>query len=508
MELLLSGLAQVLVLETMALIATGLIIGIIIGAIPGLNVPLAVAIALPITFGMTPIGGLAMLVGIYKGGTYGGSLSAVLINVPGTPAAAATAQDGIALTRAGKAGKALKMSLYASVIGGIVSDFALILFAIPVASFALSIGPPETFAIGIFALTLVGVLSQGNMLKGVIAGVLGLLLSTFGVDPLTGDFRLTLGVYNLSGGWSFIALVIGIFAIAEALVKVERPLQEQVMVGKVRLSDPEHRLTAEDWRRSLPVIARSAPIGVLIGSIPGLGAAVSAYLNYGITRNLSKTPERFGKGAIEGIAAAESGNNAVTSATFIPLLTLGVPGDVITAIMLGAFIVHGLIPGPALFEQNSSFIAAFFVMFVVATMLHLVIARLGMPLFVQATRISNKYLFPSIMVLGVTGVYVTTNSFFDVFTMLGFGLMGYIMLKLRFPVAPLLIGFILGPLIEIGLRQSVIMSRGSIDIFFSRPLAALFLALAAGSVIIVGLREWREFRRAAAARGTKTGEKP
>jgi len=491
MDMVYIGIEQVFNFEIMALIAIGLTVGIIIGAIPGLNVPLAVAIALPITFNLTAIGGLAMLVGIYKGGTYGGSLSAVLINIPGTPAAAATALDGSALTRKGNAGKALKMSLYASIIGEIVSDFALILFAIPVAVFALKVGPPETFAIGVFALTLVGMLSEGNMLKGVLAGVLGLLLSTFGVDPLTGDFRLTLGFDALSGGWSFIALVIGVFAIAEALVKAERPLQKRLEAGRIKLSDPEHRLTRDDWRRSLPVIARSAPIGVLIGSIPGLGAAVSAYLNYGITRNLSKTPERFGKGAIEGVAAAECGNNAVTSATFVPLLTLGVPGDVITAIMLGAFIVHGMVPGPALFTENPAFIAAFFTMVVVATVLHLVIARAGMPLFVQATRISNTYLFPGVMVLGVTGVYVTTNSFFDVFAMLGFGVLGYVMLKLNYPVAPLLIGFILGPLIEVGLRQSVIMSRGSIDIFLTRPIAAFFLGLALATVIIVGWREWR-----------------
>jgi putative tricarboxylic transport membrane protein len=508
MDLLFAGLEQVFVVDIMALIAIGLIIGIVIGAIPGLNVPLAVAIALPITFKLSPIGGLAMLVGIYKGGTYGGSLSAVLINVPGTPAAAATALDGAALTRRGQAGKALKMSLYASIIAEIVSDFALILFAVPVATFALKIGPPETFSVGIFALTLVGVLSQGNLLKGVMAGALGLFLSTFGVDPLTGDFRLTLGFDNLTGGWSFIALVIGVFAVAEALVKVERPMEKPMAVGPVKLSDPEHQLSREDWRRSLPVIARSAPIGVLIGSIPGIGAAVSAYLNYGITRNLSKSPERFGKGAIEGVAAAESGNNAVTSATFVPLLALGVPGDVITAIMLGAFIVHGLIPGPALFEQNSAFIAAFFVMVVVTTVLHLIIGRAGMPLFVQTTRISNKYLFPAIMVLSVTGVYVTTNSFFDVFAMLGFGLLGYFMLKFRFPVAPLLIGFILGPLIEIGLRQSVIMSRGSYEIFFFRPLSAMFLTLAAASVVIVGVREWRAAARNDAIQTKKEGDTP
>ena len=491
MDLLVTGLEQVFHLQNLAILALGLVIGIVIGAIPGLNVPLAVAIALPITFNLGPIARLAMLIGIYKGGTYGGSLSAVLINVPGTPAAAATALDGAALTRKGQAGKALKMSLYASIIGEIVSDIALIAFAVPVATLALAFGPAENFSLGVFALTLVGVLSQGNMVKGIIAGTMGLLLSTFGVDPLTGDFRLTFGVRQMSGGWAFIALVIGVFAVAEAISIIEKSLVNAVHKGRVNLNESEHSLTREDWRRSLPVIARSAPIGVVIGSIPGLGAAVSAFFNYGLTRSLSREPERFGQGAIEGVAAAESGNNAVTSATFVPLLTLGVPGDVITAIMLGAFLVHGLIPGPALFEQNTDFIAAFFVLVVVGTIMHLVIARVGMPLFVQTTRIPNQILFPIVMVLSVTGVYVTTNSYFDVYVMLGFGLLGYAMNKFKFPVAPLLIGFILGPLLEVGLRQAVILSRGSADIFFTRPISAAFLLFAAATIVIVGMREMR-----------------
>ncbi len=491
MDVLLAGFDQVANVTALAMIVVGLMIGIVIGAIPGLNVPLAVAIALPITFNLNPIAGLGMLVGIYKGGTYGGSLSAILINVPGTPAAAATALDGAELTRQGKAGKALKISLYASIIGEFISDLALIAFAIPMALFALRIGPPESFSLGIFALTLVGVLSQGNMIKGLIAGAMGLFLSTFGVDPLTGDFRLTFGVRQMAGGWAFIALVIGVFAVAEVLSVLERRLGQRPLAGTVRLSDPEHSLTRNDWRRCLPVIARSSLIGVFIGAIPGLGAAVSAFLNYGITRNMSREPERFGKGALEGVAAAESGNNAVTGATFVPLLTLGIPGDVITAIMLGAFIVHGLIPGPVLFEQQGDFIAAFFIMMVLATILHLVIARAGMAAFIQTTRVPNSVLFPIVITLSVTGVFVSTNSFFDIYVMLGFGVLGYLMNKFGFPVAPLLIGFILGPLVEVGLRQSMIMSRGGLEIFVTRPISAVFLLLAVATIALVA---WREYR--------------
>jgi putative tricarboxylic transport membrane protein len=489
MDVLLAGLAQAANPFAVAMIAAGLLIGITVGAVPGLNVPLAVAIALPITFNLSPIAGLAMLVGIYKGGTYGGSLSAILINVPGTPAAAATVIDGAALTRQGKAGKALKMSLYASIIGEFASDLALIAFAVPMSLFALRIGPPESFSLGIFALTLVGVLSQGNMIKGLMAAALGLFLSTFGTDPLTGDFRLTFGIAQLDGGWAFIALVIGIFAVAEALTVVEDRLTQLQHSGRVKLSDPEHSLSREDWRRCLPVIARASPIGVLVGAIPGLGAAVSAYVNYGIARSFSRDPESFGKGALEGVAAAESGNNAVTSATFVPLLTLGVPGDVITAIMLGAFIVHGLVPGPALFERHGDFVAALFAMMLLATALHLIIARAGMPAFIQTTRIPNPILFPVVLALSVTGVFVTTNSIFDVYVMLGFGVLGYGMKKFGFPVAPLLIGFILGHLVEIGFRQAIILSRGSLAIFIARPISATFLLLALVTAAIVAWRE-------------------
>jgi len=490
-DVLLAAAAEVIALQNVAMIALGLVIGIVIGAIPGLNVPLAVAIALPITFKLAPIAGIAMLVGIYKGGTYGGSISAVLINVPGTPAAAATAMDGSQLTRQGHAGKALRMSLYASIIGELVSDIVLIMLAVPIARFALKFGPVENFALGVFSLTLIAVLSEGNMLKGLSAGVLGVFLSTFGLDPLTGDARLAFGSQELSAGWSFIALVIGIFAVSEALSMVERRGAGPIERSRVRLSDAAHRLSREDWRHAAPAIARAAPIGVFIGAVPGLGSAISAYLNYGIARALSRRPERFGKGAIEGVAAAEAGNNSVTASTFIPMLTLGIPGDVITAIMLGAFMVHGLVPGPQLFRDNAPFVAAFFVLMLVTTALHLVIGRIGLGLFIQAVRVPNQVLYPVVLALSFTGVYVATNNLFDVGVMLGFGVLGYAMNKFGFPVAPLLIGFILGPIVEVGLRQSLIIARGDLTVFVRHPISAVFLVLGVVALVWAGAREWR-----------------
>ncbi|MFC3227860.1 tripartite tricarboxylate transporter permease [Marinibaculum pumilum] len=503
MEQLLAALPMAFEPMVLAMAAAGLVIGIVIGAIPGLNVPLAVAVALPVTFSLEPLAGLAMLVGIYKGGTYAGSLSAVLIGIPGTPAAAATALDGAPLMRAGQAGKALKMSLYASIIGSFISDLALIFFALPMAMAALSFGPAENFALGIFSLTLIAVLSEGMMLKGLISGALGIFLATFGIDPLTGDFRLTFGVTEISAGWNFIALVMGVFAVAEGFAMVERKVRKgeaPAPVARVRLSDPDHSLTRAEWRASAPSILRSAPIGVAIGAVPGLGSAIAAFLTYGLARTFSRDPGRFGKGAVEGVAAAETGNSSVTSSTFIPLLTLGIPGDVITAIMLGAFMIHGLVPGPTLFTESGDFVTAYFVVMVLTTLLHLVIGRAGMSLFIQAVRVPTDILFPVVLLLCFTGVYVATNSFFDLYVMLGFGLLGYGMNKLGFPVAPLLIGFILGPLVEVGMRQSLILSRGSLDIFIDRPIAGLFLGMAAITLAWVG---WRELRGPRAPKKTE-----
>lgn len=491
MELILPAIAEVVQPVNLAVMALGLVIGMVIGAIPGLNVPLAVAITLPITFHLAPLAGISMLVGIYKGGTYGGSISAILINVPGTPAAGATALDGYALTRQGQASKALRIALYSSFAGGLISDLSLVLFAIPVALLALKIGPAENFALGILALTLIGVLSEGNMVKGLIAGALGILLSTVGLDPLNGETRLTFGVLDLSGGFQFISLIIGIFAIAEALALAQATAGRVVASVRERISAAGAGMSAADWRLCLPAMLRAAPVGVFIGAVPGLGSAISAFINYGIARNFSREPEKFGKGSVEGIAAAESGNNAVCGSTFIPLLTLGIPGDTITAIMLGAFMVHGLVPGPALFTTSADFVAAFFVAMLVSTFLMLAIGRIGLPLFVQAVRIPNKVLFPVVVALCMTGVYASSSSYFDLYVMLAFGLLGYGMKRYGFPVAPLLIGFILGPIVEVGMRQSLIISRGSIDIFFTRPIALACLLLAALVVVWVAIRQNR-----------------
>jgi len=494
MDQLLAGFEQIFQLQNILMMIVGLVIGIVIGAIPGLNVPLAVALALPFTFSLPPLAGLSMLIGIYKGGTYGGSISAILINVPGTPAAAATAIDGNALARQGKAGKALKLSIYASIFGEFASDLVLILAAAQVAHFALRFGPPEFFALTLFALTIIGLVSGSGLTRGIIAGALGILLSTVGLDPIEGEVRLAFGIYELTGGLKFIALIIGVFAISEALVQVEKSAAKKAKVNVIEISDnlEDNRVTKEEFRKVMPAMLLGTPLGIFIGAIPGIGSSIAAFLSYGLAKKFSKEPEKFGKGSFEGIAAAESANNAVTGSTMIPLLTLGIPGDVVTAIMLGAFTVHGLIPGPMLFQQQGDFITAFFIGMLMVTFLHFAVAMIGLPLLVKAVRVPRGVLFPIVIVLCITGTLVSTVNIFDVFVMLGFGFLGYLMVKFGFPIAPLLIGFILGPLVEVSLRQSMIMSDNSAAIFFTRPIAATFVILTCVVVFSVGWQRYKE----------------
>ena len=497
METFFVGLDQILTVQNIALMVVGIIVGIVIGAIPGLNVPLAVALALPFTFKLAPLAGISMLIGIYKGGTYGGSISAILINVPGTPAAAATALDGNALARQGKAGKALKLSIYASIMGELASDIVLIVAAAQIARFALNFGPPEFFALGLFALTIIGLVSGSGLTRGLIAGALGILLAMVGLDPIEGEVRMAFGVYELTGGLKFIALIIGAFAISEALVQVEKTALKKVSFNVLEVSDnPEdNRVTRDDLKRVLPAMLRGTPLGIFVGAIPGIGSSIAAFLSYGLAKKFSREPEKFGDGALEGVAAAESANNAVTGSTLIPLLTLGIPGDVITAIMLGALTVHGLIPGPTLFQQQGDFISALFIGMLIVTCLHFFIAMIGLPMFIRAVRVPHGVLFPLVIVLCVTGTLVATSSIFDVFVMLGFGVLGYLMVKFGFPIAPLLIGFILGPLVEVSLRQSMVLSDNSPMVFFERPIAAIFFVLTALVMISVAWQRYKELNR-------------
>ncbi len=466
-------------LQNILVVGLGLLVGITIGAIPGLNVPMTVALLLPITFYMPPVAAISLLMGVYKGGTYGGSISAVLINTPGAPAAAVTCLDGYPMARQGKAGKALRAAIYGSVIGEFISDLVLITVAGQVAALALKFGPTEKFSLVFFALSTIGVVSSRHKLKGIAAGLVGIFFYTIGLDPISGSSRFTLGIFNLIGGIPFLPHLIGLFAVSEFFIQIEKRVAAHAkdMVAPVSKKREDNYLSWKEFKANIVTIIRSTLIGIGIGALPGSGSAISAFVSYGAAKNASKHPELFGKGSLEGVIAAETGNNAVTGGALIPLLTLGIPGDAITAIMLGVFLVHGLVPGPDLFEKSGDIIYAVFIGLIVANILHFFIASAGLRLFTKLLSISRAILFPAVIVICVAGAFTANSSVFDVYVMIFFGLLGYIMKKFDFPVAPLLMGYILGSLLETSLVQTLILSDGSILPIFTRPISLIFVIL-------------------------------
>lgn len=490
-----------LVLRWTSLVALGggVIVGVIAGAIPGMSATMAVALVLPFTFAMQPITGILLLLGVYKGGIFGGSIPAILIRTPGTPASSATTLDGYPMARNGEAGRALGIALYASCIADLLSNLALILFAGWLAGFALSFRPPEFFTLILFSLTIIAGVSGDSLAKGLTGAVLGLLLATVGLDLVYGTDRFVFGDANLMGGLNFIAVLIGLFALPEVIAYMADPGD---VAGAVRKLGGRAASLA-DLRRCLPSILRGGAIGVVLGAIPGIGAAPSAFLSYSEARRTSPHPETFGKGAIEGVAAAEAGNNGVCGATLIPLLALGVPGDVITAIIIGAFMIHGLQPGPIMFVANADLIYALFIGLIMSSIMLFVVGSVAIRGFRLIADVPRSLLFPAVVVLCVYGVYAVNNAVFDIGVMFVMGALGYGMRLIAMPAAPFLIAFILGPLLEDNFRQAMLMSGGSVAIFFSSPITVVFWTLTAVSLAVI-IRGALRARRSAAAATDRT----
>jgi putative tricarboxylic transport membrane protein len=454
-------------------LAIGVTIGVIAGAIPGMSATMAVALSLPFTFSLSPIYGILFLLGVYKGGIFGGSIPAILIKTPGTPASSATVLDGYPMAEQGKAGKALDMALYASCTADLISNLALILLTGWLAAFALSFGPPEFFTLIVFSLTIIAGVSGDSLIKGILAACLGLLLATVGLDLVYGTNRFVFGEPNLMGGLNFIAVLIGLFALPEIIAYAWAPREEHAPVREV---GSDHTSFAE-YRRCFRSIARGGLIGVVMGAIPGIGAAPAAFLSYSEARRNSPNRANFGKGELEGVAASEAGNNGVAGATLIPLLALGVPGDVITAIIIGAFMIHGLQPGPMMFIQNANIVYALFMGLMISSILLLIFGFVAIRLFRFIAVVPKALLFPSVLVLCVYGVYAVNNSVFDIAVMFVMGWLGYLMFRLDVPPAPFLVAFILGPLLEDNFRQSMLMSGGSADILVRSPITWIFWVL-------------------------------
>lgn len=476
-----AGFALVGNVEAFFMLFCGLIIGVVGGAIPGLSATMAVALTLPFTFAMTPINGILLLLGVYKGGIFGGSIPAILIKTPGTPASSATILDGHPLAERGEAGRALGMALYASCTADAVSNLALILFAGWLASFALNFGPPEFFALILFSLTIIAGVSGESLLRGALSALAGLLLATVGLDLVYGTNRFTFGDPNMMGGLNFIAVLIGLFAIPEIIAMAWNPVAH---LGKTRALG-KSRCSLADYLGSFKSIIRGSMIGVFLGSIPGIGAAPSAFLSYSEARRTSKNKANFGKGEIEGVAASEAGNNGVAGATLIPLLALGVPGDVITAIIIGAFMVHGLQPGPMMFILNADIIYGLFIGLIVSSVFLLVVGSVAIRGFRFVADVPKRILMPGVLVLCIYGVFAVNNNIFDVGVMFVMGWLGYVMMRNRIPAAPFLIAFILGPLLEDNFRQSMLMSGSDPLILFRGPITWAFWTLTAITVFAI-----------------------
>lgn len=481
MDVYLEAFSLFLSVENFIVIGIGVAIGTIIGAIPGMTTPMGVALVLPFTFSLAPVTGILLLLGVYKGGLYGGSITAILIKTPGTPAASCTVLDGYPLAQQGQARKALDIALYASCVADLLSNLALIFLAGFLASFALKFGPPEFFTLIVFSLTIIAGVSGPSLAKGIIAAAMGLLLATVGLDLVYGTQRFVYGNFQLMGGLNFIPVLIGLFAIPEILSRVGRKPKP---VG-IKRQELGQGATWSDFKSVLKSTIRGSVFGVILGAIPGIGGAPAAFLSYSEARRNSKDPNSFGKGNIEGVAAAEAGNNGVAGATMIPLLALGIPGDVITAVILGAFMIHGLRPGPILFEQNLPMIYALFMGIMLSSIYLLVVGKVAIRFFSKVANIPNRILYPIVFVLCVYGTYAVNNNAFDILVMLSMGLVGFAMLKLDIPVAPFLIAFVLGPLLEDNFRQSLLIGDGDPTIFVRNTICIVFWILTSVSLFVL-----------------------
>ncbi|MGD1878211.1 MAG: tripartite tricarboxylate transporter permease [Kiloniellaceae bacterium] len=493
LENLASAIELVFTLQNLLFAVLGIIIGFFFGALPGIGGNVAIGLLIPFTYYLDPVVGIVCLLAIGKGTSFGGSVPAILLNMPGTSQASFTAIDGYQLTRKGQSKKALHTALYASVIGDLFSDIVLLLVAAPVAAVALKVGPPEYAAIVLFALLIIGALVGSSPIKGMVSTAFGLLVGTVGRDLFTAKERFTFGLVNLDDGFSIIPILLGLLVFSEAFVQLRKEFSGHAEVHLQGLSafKGTEPLTLRELMGLMPTILRSGAIGTFVGATPGLGATVGAFLAYVTAKKLSKPGDRIGQGGLKGIAAAEAGNSAGTGANLIPLVTLGIPGNIEAALILGAFMIHGLTPGPFLLEQQGPLLYGIFISLIVANLL---LMSMGFA-FIHAARyalsIDKRVLFPIILLIATIGVYATTRQVFDVAVMYGFGVLGYAMRRLGFSPLPMLIAFLLGPLLEAGVRRAMIMSGGSPMIFIERPISLLFVVLAA---LTLALLLWRGVR--------------
>ncbi|MEW6333925.1 MAG: tripartite tricarboxylate transporter permease [Thermodesulfobacteriota bacterium] len=481
MDIWLAALQTVFQPTTLFFILLGVMLGTVLGAIPGLNSTMGTALLIPFTFAMAPENGLALLAAVYCGGTFGGSISAILFNVPGAPEAAATGFDGYPMAQKGQAGEALGYAIMSSVLGGLFSVFVMNMVSPQLAKVGLTFSQPEYFALAVAALTLIASLGGAGMAKAFIAGLIGLLLATIGIDEMTADERFTFGGKALLGGINFIPAIIGAFAVGEILAKAEegKGLHGEHLTIKVSTKLPAvGQILRLRW-----TVLRSAVIGTAIGILPGVGATTAAFIGYSETVRWSRHPEKFGTGVPEGIAGPETANNAATGGAMVPLLTLGIPGSATTAVIIGGFLVHGLQPGPMLFLNQPKLMYTIFIAMYVANICMLFSGLLVAKVFANFRRIRYSILGPVIFVFAAIGSFGIRNDMTDLWVMFTCGVLGYLFKKFKYPIAPMIIGLVLGPLTEVSLRKGMFMADYDLYSFLMRPIAGTILMVAVVSVL-------------------------
>ncbi|MBB3899362.1 tripartite tricarboxylate transporter permease [Roseococcus suduntuyensis] len=452
----------------------GVFLGTFVGVLPGIGALATISMLLPLTFYVPPTTALIMLAGIYYGTQYGGSTASILMNLPGTPSSAVTCLDGYPMSNNGRAGVALFVTTLASFIGGSIGIIILTLFSPALAEVALAFGPAEYFAMMLLGLVAASTLSQGSPVKGIAMVLVGLCLGMVGTDVQTGQQRYTFGIPELSDGFNLVAIAMGLFGVGEVIASVNK-IRDQKADQRQKITFRSMVPTKDDWSRFWWPMLRGTGVGSFFGALPGTGTTISAFMAYAVEKKISKTPERFGKGAVEGVVSPEAANNAASQTAFIPTLTLGIPGDAVMALMLGAMIIAGVQPGPRLITEHPEIFWGLVASFWIGNVLLVILNLPLIGMWVKLLQIPYRFLFPSILMFIAIGVFSVNNNTFDIFMVLIFGVFGYFLMLLRFEPAPLLLGYILGPLMEEHLRRAMLLSRGDATVFVTRPISAAFI---------------------------------
>ncbi len=479
----------------LALAATtlGIIAGLVIGVLPGLGPLMGIVLMLPVAFHLPPIAGMGMLIAIYIGGSAGGSVSAILLRIPGTPIAAATLFDGFPMAQKGRAQDAVGLAMTASTLGGLIGGIVLLFFSPLLAKFALRFAPPEYFGMALLGVLTIAIVSEGSALKGLLAGGLGLALAMIGTDEFTNAYRFTFGNFNLSSGPHVVAVVVGLFALSELFFQIESGgFLDRPNVQRLRVSFRAFRLIVHHKVN----LVRSALIGTFFGAIPGTGGDVSAFISYAAAKKMSRPGEVFGEGAEAGIVASEAANNGCCGGAMIPTLSLGIPGDGSTAVLMGGLILLGFFPGPELFRSHPEIVGGIFIAYMVGNIIMLLLGVVLAPLFGRVLRIPKAWLIPAVLLLSVLGTYALQSSVFDLWVMLVFGAVGYLMRRAHYPLAPVIIGMILGNVLENNFRRALLLSRDGPMIFVERPISAAIIAIDILLLIMIVVSTIRASRRA------------